>query len=72
MSPDWRASRIKDCWEKFGRASYAHRIEELYEDSDTVINSCTSDECLRDLVQEALEDALPDDATILNLKHPCT
>jgi hypothetical protein len=67
-----RTKVFKDCWEKFGRASYVHRIEDIYEDGDTVINSCTSDEDLRELVQEALEEALPDDATILKLNHPCS
>ncbi|MFY2564349.1 hypothetical protein ACN469_42570 [Corallococcus terminator] len=67
-----RTKVFKDCWEKFGRALYVHRIKGIYEDGDITINSCTSDEGLRGLVQEALEDALPDDATILKLNHPCT
>jgi hypothetical protein len=67
-----RTKVFKDCWKKFGRALYVHRMKDIYEDGDTTINSCTSDEGLRDLVQEALEEALPDDATILKLNHPCT
>lgn len=63
-------------WQEFGRSDFVARLKATYQAGDLVVCACTKggggkvDKSLRQLVYEAIVDALPEDAQVLRRTHP--